>query len=217
MRDRLQQTLGAFVSRVGMSRVLGTSVGVVVTAVGAWWVVRVPPPPVETTIPLAISASSAAVTIAVQPLVNESAVLVVHVAGEVAAPGVYELPAGARMVDALEAAGGPTRRADTDAINLATPLTDAQQVFVPRRGAGVRSAAPLGGASGDDAGRDGTVNVNTASASALETLPGVGPQTAQAIIEHRTKNGPFLSVDELLNVRGIGPAKLESMRTRVRV
>lgn len=197
-----------------MSRVLGTSIGVVVTAIGVWWVVRVPPPPVETTIPLATTA-----TIAVQPVVNEPAVLVVHVAGEVVAPGVYELPAGSRMVDAIDAAGGPSSRADTDAINLATPLTDAQQVFMPRRGVAVRSVAPsgVGGAPANDAAQDGTINVNTASASALETLPGVGPQTAQAIIEHRTKNGPFLGVDELLNVRGIGPAKLEAMRAKVRV
>ena len=211
MRDRLQQSLGAFIARVGISRVLGTSIGVVVTALGVWWVVRVPPPPVETTIPLATT-----VSIAVQPVGSAPAVLVVHVAGEVVAPGVYELPAGARMVDAIDAAGGPSSRADTDAINLATPLADAQQVFVPRKGAPVRRVTELG-ASADDAARDNTINVNTASASALETLPGVGPQTAQAIIEHRTKNGPFLAVDELLNVRGIGPAKLAAMRAKVRV
>jgi competence protein ComEA len=95
-------------------------------------------------------------------------------------------------------------------------LADAQQVFVPRKGAPVRRVTESG-ASADDAARDNTINVNTASASALETLPGVGPQTAQAIIEHRTKNGPFLAVDELLNVRGIGPAKLAAMRAKVRV
>ena len=211
MRDRLQQSLGAFIARVGISRVLGTSIGVVVTALGVWWVVRVPPPPVETTIPLATT-----VSIAVQAVGSAPAVLVVHVAGEVVAPGVYELPAGARMVDAIDAAGGPSSRADTDAINLATPLADAQQVFVPRKGAPVRRVTESG-ASADDAAQDGTINVNTASASALESLPGVGPQTAQAIIEHRTKNGPFLAVDELLNVRGIGPAKLAAMRAKVRV
>ena len=194
-----------------MSRVLGTSIGAVVTALGVWWVVRVPPPPVETTIPLATT-----VSIAVQPVGSAPAVLVVHVAGEVVAPGVYELPAGARMVDAIDAAGGPSSRADTDAINLATPLADAQQVFVPRKGAPVRRVTESG-ASADDAAQDGTINVNTASASALESLPGVGSQTAQAIIEHRTKNGPFLAVDELLNVRGIGPAKLAAMRAKVRV
>lgn len=194
-----------------MSRVLGTSIGAVVTALGVWWVVRVPPPPVETTIPLATT-----VSIAVQSVGSAPAVLVVHVAGEVVAPGVYELPAGARMVDAIDAAGGPSSRADTDAINLATPLADAQQVFVPRKGAPVRRVTESG-ASADDTARDNTINVNTASASALETLPGVGPQTAQAIIEHRTKNGPFLAVDELLNVRGIGPAKLAAMRAKVRV
>ena len=211
MRDRLQQSLGAFIARVGKSRVLGTSIGAVVTALGVWWVVRVPPPPVETTIPLATT-----VSIAVQPVGSAPAVLVVHVAGEVVAPGVYELPAGARMVDAIDAAGGPSSRADTDAINLATPLADAQQVFVPRKGAPVRRVTESG-ASADDAAQDGTINVNTASASALESLPGVGSQTAQAIIEHRTKNGPFLAVDELLNVRGIGPAKLAAMRAKVRV
>jgi competence protein ComEA len=209
MRDRLEPMVSALIARVGFSRLIGTAIGVAVTAVGAWWVVRVPPPPVETTIPMATLVSSV-----LAPLVMESTVLVVHVAGEVVSPGVYELPAGSRLIDALNAAGGPTRRADTDAINLATMVSDAQQVFVPRKGVAVRRepTAPRGTNVAEE-----KVNVNTATSTELETLPGVGPHTAQAIIDHRAKNGPFLAVEELMDVRGIGPATLERLRDRVRL
>jgi competence protein ComEA len=211
VRARFLSSVAGFVAHFGFSRLVGSAIGVTVTAFGAWWVVRVPPPPVESTIPMASQTS-----VVVGPVGDGTVpmLLTVHVAGEVVIPGVYELEQGARMVDAIDAAGGPTRHADTDAINLATPLSDAEQVFVPRKGAPPRKVP---GGPSPSRGETGAVNLNTASTSELESLPGVGPQTAKAIVDHRTKNGPFLAVDELLDVAGIGPAKLAALRERVRV
>lgn len=211
MRESLWSALVARVPRVGLSRLVGTAIGVAVTAIGAWWVVRVPPPPVEQSIEMA---PTSMVVGSIDGGSIDIGSIVVHVAGEVITPGVYELPAGSRLIDAIEAAGGSTSRADTDAINLAMPVSDAQQVLVPRKGA--RRSSPQGG-GGNAAAIDSRVNLNTASATELETLPGVGPQTAQAIITHRNERGPFLSVDELLDVPGIGPAKLAALRERVRL
>lgn len=219
MRGRLLTALGDLIRRFGFSRLVGTAVGVSVTAVGVWWVVRVPPPPVESTIPIATAVATSVGPVGVTVVPTE---IVVHVAGEVVAPGVYELPPGSRMVDALEAAGGPTRHADVDAVNLAAPISDAEQVFVPRRGASPRRTT--GGVAGGASGKappviptDGLINLNVATVAELDELPGIGPQTAQAIVEHRTRNGPFLSVEELLDVRGIGPSKLAALRERVTV
>ena len=216
MRGRLLSAVGDAVTRFGFSRLVGTAVGVAVTAVGVWWVVRVPPPPVESTIPMATVVSTSEGSVDV---VGAPTDIVVHVAGEVVSPGVYELAPGSRMVDALEAAGGPTRNADVDAVNLAAPINDAEQVFVPRKGTTPRRVS--GGAStgtGQPVVKsDGLVNLNSASVAELDELPGIGPQTAQAIVDHRTRNGPFLAVEELLDVRGIGPSKLAALRERVRV
>jgi competence protein ComEA len=139
--------------------------------------------------------------------------VVVHVAGAVAAPGVQRLPAGARVVDAVDAAGGAAPDADLGRINLAAVLADGQQVYVPR--AGESPPAPITPSSGAPDGAAGTValvDLNTATAAELEELPGVGPTTAGAIIAHREQHGPFGSVDDLLDVRGIGEAKLEQLR-----
>ena len=219
MRERVHSALGDLVSRFGFSRLVGTAIGVAVTAVGVWWVVRVPPPPVESSIPMA---TAVATSTGVVGVTLASTDIVVHVAGEVVSPGVYELAPGSRMVDALEAAGGPTRHADVEAVNLAAPVGDAEQVFVPRRGATPRRSA--GGVTGGANGKgrpvvasDGLINLNVASVAELDELPGIGPQTAQAIVDHRTRNGPFLAVEELLDVRGIGPSKLAALRDRVRV
>jgi competence protein ComEA len=213
VRDRFLSAVGDVLARVGFSRLVGTAVGVAVTAVGAWWVVRVPPPPVESTIDMA---TTVAVTVGVTVAPD---VLVVHVAGEVVSPGVYELASGSRLVDAIEAAGGATSRADVDAVNLAAPVGDAEQVFVPRKGAPTRpsSTRPSPSRPASPSSTDTRIDLNTASAGELDELPGIGPQTAAAIVEHRTRNGPFLAVDELLDVRGIGPSKLAALRERVRV
>ncbi|HKH07036.1 MAG TPA: ComEA family DNA-binding protein [Acidimicrobiales bacterium] len=151
---------------------------------------------------------------------------VVHVAGAVTQPGVQRLPAGARVVDAVDRAGGATPDADLARVNLAAPVQDGQQVYIPRVGevAGGGAPAPAGGDAGGVPGGGeggasdaaaGLVDLNTATAEQLETLPGVGPITAQAILDHRATNGPFTSVDQLLDVRGIGDAKLEQVRDLV--
>lgn len=141
--------------------------------------------------------------------------IVVHVVGAVAAPGVQHLPAGSRVADAVEAAGGASPDADLSRINLAAVATDGQQVYVLRQGE--QQPPPPAGGTGDPAGGEGPVNVNTATASQLEELPGVGPATAEAIIAHRDQHGPFGSVDDLIDVRGIGEAKLEQIRERATV
>jgi competence protein ComEA len=152
--------------------------------------------------------------------------VVVHIAGAVFRPGVQHLGAGARVVDAVERAGGATPDAELGRVNLAAPVQDGQQVYVPRvgevppapvgggpAGAGT-SGSPGAGAAGQPGG---LVNLNTATTEELDTLPGVGPTTAEAIIAHREANGPFTSVDQLLDVRGIGDAKLADLRDLVTV
>jgi competence protein ComEA len=170
--------------------------------------------------------------VAAGPTSSVPAEIVVHAAGAVARPGVYRVAPDARVGDLLEVAGGVTPDADVDRLNLAAPLADGVRVYVPRRGeadpapalaadpgggpaGGV--AGPSGGAGAGGAGAGGKLDLNTATAEQLETLPGIGPATAAAIIEHRERKGPFRSVDALLDVRGIGPAKLEQIRDAVRV
>ena len=213
----------------GYRRVISTAVAVAVVAIGAWWVVRVPPAPVESTISFtATSLAANSITSGVSASLPTSAVLsvsiVVHVAGEVRNPGVYTLSNSARMIDAVLAAGGATARADLEVINLATPLMDSSQIYVPAKGAAERPvfARPQPGMNGvqstqSPSGSGGVVNINRASVTELDALPGVGPSTAQAIVDYRTTNGPFGSPEDLLNVKGIGPAKFEAMRKLVGV
>jgi competence protein ComEA len=141
--------------------------------------------------------------------------LLAHAAGAVARPGVYSLAPGSRVGDLLAAAGGPVGAADVDRLNLAAPLADGTRVYVPVLGEPVPPSVlgPEGATAGD--GSDGPVDLNTADASLLEELPGVGPATAAAIVAHREQNGPFQSVDDLLDVRGIGDAKLAALRDLV--
>jgi len=132
--------------------------------------------------------------------------ITVHVSGAVARPGLVSLPASARIADAVVAAGGATDGAVLTSLNLAAPLADGQQLVVP-------TAA----AAGPGRGGDGRVPVNTADASALQALPGVGPVLAQRIVEYRERNGPFSLVEDLLDVPGIGEAKLAALREMVLV
>jgi competence protein ComEA len=133
--------------------------------------------------------------------------LVVHVVGAVRRPGLYRLDEGARVADALARAGGTTRRAQLELVNLAAPLADGQQVVVPRRGS-VVSATPGAGGSAPT----GPVHLSTATLEQLDALPGVGPVTAQKILDYRQQHGSFGSVDELDAISGIGPARLEQLR-----
>lgn len=143
-------------------------------------------------------------------------VMLVDVAGWVRRPGVYEFAAGARVVDAIDAAGGARPDAALELLNLAASLVDGTQVLVTKRGE-TPPVAAVPGAPGIAGGPGALVNINTASASELEALPGVGEVIAQRIVDHRTANGPFASVDELLEVSGIGEATLEDMRELVTV
>lgn len=151
--------------------------------------------------------------------------LVVHVAGAVTSPGVVHLAGGSRVVDAVRAAGGLRADADPDRTNLAAPLTDGQRVVVPVLGQPLppdvvlpgAPAAPDGAPGADPTGAGGPIDLNAATEAELDTLPGVGPATAQAIVAHRDTEGPFRTVDDLLDVRGIGEAKLEAVRDLVTV
>ena len=208
----------------GLRRVITSTVAVVLVGVGAWWVVRVPPVPVEagisfTSTSLVRDQASSSDT---DPALTLD--IVVHVAGEVHKPGVYTLPNSARMIDAVTAAGGATARADLEVINLATPLIDSSQIYVPAKGVAARPTVvrPLPGVNGvasatNSPSASGIVNINRASETELDALPGVGPSTARAIVDYRSVNGPFGSVEDLLNVKGIGPAKFEAMRKLVGV
>lgn len=125
--------------------------------------------------------------------------VVVHVAGEVVSPGLVELPAGARVADAVDAAGGPTTRAELDAINLARAVHDGEQILVPEQG------SALADAGADAAAGDGApVSVSTATASQLESLPGIGPVIAARIVDDRETHGPYSSLADLTRVSGVG-------------
>jgi competence protein ComEA len=140
--------------------------------------------------------------------------LVVHVVGAVRRPGLYRLAHGARIADAVRRAGGATRRADLSLVNLAAQVSDGTQVVVPRRavveaGSGSEAEGGAGSAPG------GPVHLNTATMEELDALPGVGPVTAQKIVDYREQHGAFSSVDDLDAIPGIGPARLEQLRDLV--
>jgi competence protein ComEA len=211
---------------IGVARLVASAVSVVIVVGGAVWLLRAPAPATEATIPLTRGSSPAitlpppSTVVATSPATAPAA-LVVHVAGRVASPGVYQLSRPARVIDAVTAAGGPIADADLDGLNLAAELADGQRVYVPRSGevdpAAVPSGGPAAPAGSTATAPAGPVNVNTASAAELESLPGVGPATASAIVDDRTRNGPFASVDDLERVPGIGPAKLAALRQQVTV
>ena len=135
----------------------------------------------------------------------------VHVAGAVRKPGVYRLPIGARVADAVERAGGPGARAEVSGINLAARLSDGQQVVVPVRGGSASGSGRSGSALGDG----GPTSLGSATPEQLETIEGIGPVTAASIIEFRDQRGGLASIDELDEVSGIGPATLEALRSRL--
>lgn len=162
------------------------------------------------TVPLTSSPGSRSTP---RPTPAASGAVYVHVAGAVRAPGLYALPADARAVDAVAAAGGFAPDAERAAVNLARPVVDGEQILVPVVGA---APAPPGGAASGPSG-DAVVDLNTADASALEELPGIGPALAERILSWREENGRFASVEDLLAVPGIGEKLLEGLRAEVRV
>jgi competence protein ComEA len=230
LRERLRSLEGREVAGV-------VAVAALVVGGAVLWYVRSLPSPVHVT---EVAAARPAPSVSPSPSASP-ATLVVHVAGWVRRPGVYELPAGARVVDAIRRAGGARKGADLASINLAALLSDATQVLVPRRGqspgppagpggapgagglpaGGSGGLTPAGGAGGTPAGGAGgtpaLVNLNTATLEELEALPGIGPTLAQRIIDHRTRYGPFRTVEDLLDVSGIGEQRLADIRALVTV
>lgn len=212
----------------GVGRLALAALSVSVVVGGLFWLVRTEPPPVEATLPLAAPTPSIPEPTIEEPTVPGSTIpgsppvrsaggsVVVHVAGAVVAPGVYELADGARVDDAVRIAGGPESDAELDGLNLAAPVVDGQRVYVPVVGeidpASLPSLPTPGGAV-----PSGPLDLNTATVDELDALPGVGPATASAIVDDRERNGPFAAVEDLERVPGIGPAKLAALRDLVTV
>ncbi len=200
-------------------------------------------PAADATVPPALVAQSGSASAQGAPSPAPAAtptVLAVYVCGAVKKPGVYHLPQGARVLDALSSAGGAAAEADLDLINLAEPLTDAMKVCVPRKGQAIsdfgapeiataqstsgtgrhhrgrsRGSGSRGGAHKLQPGQ--TLDVNTAGADQLVSLPGVGPSLAQRIVDYRQQYGPFQTADDLQNVPGIGPSKFDKLQPFVRL
>lgn len=198
------------VERLGVLPVIAGGVILLAAGVLAFRAFSPPPIPVEDSLPYAPDVENAPASISVPP-----SVLMVHAAGAVARPGVYELPAGSRIIDVVELAGGVIPEADLQQVNLAAEIADGARVHIPAIGEVVVQSSPADIIGGTGADTADTVDVNTADAAALEELPGVGPATAAAIIEHRDSYGPFAVVDDLIEVRGIGESKLAAMRDAV--
>jgi len=178
----------------------------VLVALSAWYVARsrpaadAAPPPAAAVIDVGDEAG---------------AKVTVDVAGAVKRPGVYRLSSSQRVEDALERAGGPTRRADLSQINRAAKLEDGRQILVPLRAS--KTTAPTAAAATASEAPDQPVNLNTATLEQLDTLDGVGPATAQKILDYRTEHGGFGAVDELDQIPGIGEKRLAALREKVRV
>jgi competence protein ComEA len=173
------------------------------------------------TTPIVISTPAPTIAPTVLPTPTP-APLRVYVTGAVRQPDVYLFVTGSIVKDAIAAAGGPTDDADLDRINLAVQLQDQQQVYVPRQAEGTPPAPPLSTAPAVDASRSGSLNlapidINSASAAELETLPGIGPTYAQRIVEYREQNGPFAAIEEVQEVKGIGPSTFEKLEGLITV
>ncbi|MBJ7293284.1 MAG: helix-hairpin-helix domain-containing protein [Ilumatobacteraceae bacterium] len=211
----------------GPTRIGVSIASAVAVCVGGWWLVQSPGPPVETTFTRATTSTTLVGAVSTFVVATTNGVVVVHVAGAVRFPGVVTVRAPARANDALLAAGGALRTADLNAVNLALVVVDGEQLFIPTRG--VRQSAtsvpvgrvtkgpPAQSSQSAASSIDAIVDLNSATALQLEALPGVGPSTAKAIVSYRAAHGPFSTVNGLLDVRGIGPAKLDAMRAQLRV
>jgi len=231
--DRLRSALVGLrtASRRRPAQAAGALVLALVGVAVAVWLLRAPASPAGVNLPLARSSSSGPArssagsgsSVAPATALTSAASwaeVVVQAAGAVVHPGVYRLPSGARVVDLLQVAGGLTADADPESVALAARLADGARIVVPtvaERRSGAAPAPAAGAPSGAASTGAVPVDLNTATADQLATLPGIGPSLAQAIVDHRDRAGPFASVEGLLDVRGIGPAKLEAVRDLVRV
>ena len=171
----------------------------------------------ETEVSLPASGTTAA---AAESQTTAPAFLTVQVAGLVRHPGVFRVPSGDRAIDAVTAAGGLMPGADQTGVNLAARCTDGEQIIVPAKGAASAPAGATGsnaGSSGGAAPGSSKVDLNTATVDQLDALPGIGPATAKKIVDDRTQNGPFRSVDDLQRISGIGPKKVDSLKDLVTV
>jgi competence protein ComEA len=214
---------------------IGVAAAVLLAGVG-WWLLRPPAAPVESALPRDTAAgeysgsSSDATSVVVPSAATTTTAtqsLVIDAAGAVVRPGLHRLRAGARVADVIQAAGGLAPNADGSRLNLAAPVDDGERIYVLKIGeasvpeaVGGDQAAPTGPAPASGAATTAPaapVDINSATADQLDALPGVGPSTAAAIVAYRTAHGRFASVDDLMNVRGIGPAKLALMRAQARV
>lgn len=217
----LIERLREWVVWFGPARLAATALAVIAVAIGGTWLLKGSPSRAEDQLPFAIhSAVSTTAPVGIPAVDTTTAAaptVVVYVAGAVAAPGVYTLAPLSRVTDAMSAAGGALATADLNVVNLAAAVRDGERIYVPVVGEVVPVVV-----AGDAVAVGGTVpagpiNVNTATADQLDVLPGVGPTTAAAIVAHREQHGPFQTIDQLGDVHGIGPAKLEALRGLVAV
>lgn len=187
---------------------------VVVVAGAAWWYLGREDAPADASVGESPTSTTSSTTS------SASTRVLVHVAGAIAHPGVVEVDPGARVIDAIAAAGGAVSDADLGRVNLAAKVADGQRIQIPRVGEAL-TAVDLGMDPSDDSTADGSsdapVNLNTATATQLEALPGIGPSLAAAIIDERRARGGFKAVDDLRSVRGIGEKRFADLRDRVTV
>ena len=212
--ERIEEQLGPLRRR---ERAGLAALALLILAGAVFWYVRSLPKPVTITTPGGVGKLRAVAVASPSP---SPTVVFVHVVGRVRRPGVYELHEGDRVIDAIRAAGGAKQDADLRSINLAALLTDGEQIIVWKRGAPgdpFPVSGPAGSSGSGSGGPPALINVNTATLDQLESLPGIGPALGQRIIDYREEHGPFASVDDLLNVSGIGDQRLADLRPLVTV
>jgi competence protein ComEA len=228
----IKKRISYWIAFVGIARLFFGVLLSAIAAISMWLLVRPSAPLVESVVP---HASGVGIVAPLSTLPTPLTVRI-HVAGAVVHPGVYSVSSSSRVVDAVTAAGGATSRADLERINLAQTIIDTEQVFVPFRTSRAtkvtvaprlrpsRTTVPVSvptipGAipSATTSATTSLINLNSATSAQLDTLPGVGPSTAKAIISYRSRKGPFGKVEDLLNVPGIGPAKVAALRDQVTV
>ena len=208
----LQERLRAF----GRSQLIGLAAAAALLVGGAGlWYVRSLPRPV--TIQAEVQSSAGQPPGGAAAPAPTAAPVIVDVAGWVRLPGVYQFRQGDRVVDAISRAGGPRKGADLTSLNLAALLTDGEQILVGRAGAAASPGSSSSGAGTGPAGSEALVNLNTATLDELETLPGIGEVLGQRIIDYREEHGPFQTVEDLLDVSGIGDSRLADIKPKVTV